>query len=251
MQLTPDEDARVLLLSTASLSGLLMLVLGAVAGAGEYRHGTIASTLLVTPNRLRAVTAQTIAVASAAPRWVSRRQRSPRRSRLPWLASNDAPMPGTSDAARHLFGNILYSGLAAALWAWRSARSCATRWPRSFSAAPYLRRRSGHRRAGRGLRPLLAERPDAAMSGGTSEDFGADLLPFVAAAAVWAGYTAPAGDGGGRSHDARGYLENLHVRVVPDDEAIRLRERRPAADRHVLADQARLDAVVEVGDPRS
>jgi hypothetical protein len=28
------------------------------------------------------------------------------------------------------------------------------------------------------------------MSGGTSEDFGADLLPFAAAAAVWAAYTA-------------------------------------------------------------
>ena len=54
---------RCSLLSTAGLSGLLMLVLGAVAGAGEYRHGTIASTLLVTPNRLRAVAAQTIAVA--------------------------------------------------------------------------------------------------------------------------------------------------------------------------------------------
>ena len=49
------------LLSTAGLSGLLTLVLGVVVGAGEYRHGTIASTLLVTPNRLRAVAAQVIA----------------------------------------------------------------------------------------------------------------------------------------------------------------------------------------------
>ena len=62
-ELASDEEAVRSLLTTASLSGLLMLVLGAVAGAGEYRHGTIASTLLVTPNRLRAVSAQTVACA--------------------------------------------------------------------------------------------------------------------------------------------------------------------------------------------
>ena len=67
-----DEDAVRSLLGTASLSGLLMLVLGAVAGAGEYRHGTIASTLLVTPNRLRAVTAER--VRDAARRFLDRRQ---------------------------------------------------------------------------------------------------------------------------------------------------------------------------------
>ena len=37
------------LLSVAGFSGLLALVLGVVVGAGEYRHGTIAWTLLVTP----------------------------------------------------------------------------------------------------------------------------------------------------------------------------------------------------------
>ena len=63
------------LLSTAGFSGLLTLVLGVVVGAGEYRHGTIASTLLVTPNRLRAVAAQVIACCSRRPGY---------RARLPW-----------------------------------------------------------------------------------------------------------------------------------------------------------------------
>jgi hypothetical protein len=40
-------------------------VLGGVVGAGEYRHGTIAWTLLVTPKRLRAVMAQVLACAAA------------------------------------------------------------------------------------------------------------------------------------------------------------------------------------------
>ena len=50
------SDVRSLL-STVGICGLLTLVLGVVVAAGEYRHGTIASTLLVTPQRLRAVSA--------------------------------------------------------------------------------------------------------------------------------------------------------------------------------------------------
>ena len=61
-QLNTEQEVTDLL-STVGFSGLLTLVLGVVVGAGEYRHGTIASTLLVTPNRLRAVAAQVIACA--------------------------------------------------------------------------------------------------------------------------------------------------------------------------------------------
>jgi hypothetical protein len=59
-----ETDVRSLL-SVAGFSGLITLVLGAVVGAGEYRHGTIAWTLLVTPSRLRAVSAQALACALA------------------------------------------------------------------------------------------------------------------------------------------------------------------------------------------
>ena len=57
--LDTETDVRELL-SVAGFSGLLTLVLGVVVGAGEYRHGTIAWTLLVTPHRLRAVSAQVL-----------------------------------------------------------------------------------------------------------------------------------------------------------------------------------------------
>ena len=47
-----DESDVRSLLSSAGGAGLMMLILGAVFSAGEYRHGTIAWTLLVTPVRL-------------------------------------------------------------------------------------------------------------------------------------------------------------------------------------------------------
>ena len=58
--LSSESDVRNLL-SNTGIYGLLTLILGVVAGAGEYRHGTIAWTLLVTPQRLRAVGGSVIA----------------------------------------------------------------------------------------------------------------------------------------------------------------------------------------------
>ena len=188
--LRSDEDAARSLLSTASLSGLLMLVLGAVAGAGEYRHGTIASTLLVTPNRLQAVTAQTIAVALGGAAVGLAASALTAAVALPWLASIDAPMPDTSDVLGIFFGNVLYSGLAAglgvALGALMRNQVAAIVFLLLFIFAvdPAISALAGDY-ARFSLSGLTAS-----MSGGTSEDFGADLLPFAAAAAVWAGYTA-------------------------------------------------------------
>jgi ABC-2 type transport system permease protein len=57
-----SEDDLRSLLSVASLSGVF-LVLGVVASAGEYRHGTISSTFLVAPDRLRVLICQALAYA--------------------------------------------------------------------------------------------------------------------------------------------------------------------------------------------
>jgi ABC-2 type transport system permease protein len=109
-----EHDVRSLL-SNAGIYGLLTLILGVVTGAGEYRHGTIAWTLLVTPQRLRAVGGSVIAcflgglaiglVVFACASLVA----------LPWLASRDAVIPPAGDLVEIVFGGILYGALAAAL----------------------------------------------------------------------------------------------------------------------------------------
>jgi ABC-2 type transport system permease protein len=55
-----ESDARSLL-SAIGTAGLLMLVLGVVSSAGEYRHGTITSTFLVAPDRRRVLLAKALA----------------------------------------------------------------------------------------------------------------------------------------------------------------------------------------------
>jgi ABC-2 type transport system permease protein len=55
-----ESDARSLI-SGIGISGLLMLVLGVIGSAGEYRHGTITSTFLGEPHRRRVVVAKMLA----------------------------------------------------------------------------------------------------------------------------------------------------------------------------------------------
>jgi ABC-2 type transport system permease protein len=114
--LRSPTDVRSLL-STAGISGLLTLVLGVVVGAGEYRHGTIASTLLVTPQRLRAVSATVTAcflgglaiglVAAGLTAVIA----------LPWLSAKDAVLPSSGGSVEIFLGGAVYAALAAALGA--------------------------------------------------------------------------------------------------------------------------------------
>jgi ABC-2 type transport system permease protein len=108
-----ENDVRSLL-SSASISGLFMLILGVVAGAGEYRHGTIASTLLVTPNRLRAVSAQTLGVAGAGLAVGLACVVLSAAIGLPWLSAKDAATLSTGELIALFGGCAVYTALAAA-----------------------------------------------------------------------------------------------------------------------------------------
>ena len=109
-----ESDVRSLL-SVAGFSGVMTLVLGAVVGAGEYRHGTIAWTLLVTPNRLRAVAAQALACAIAGLVVGAVVYALAAAVAIPWLSAKDAPLPGVGDLLEGAARVAAYAGLAAAL----------------------------------------------------------------------------------------------------------------------------------------
>jgi ABC-2 type transport system permease protein len=113
----PTQDNVRTILATAGLSGLLTLVLGAVVGAGEYRHGTIAWTLLVTPRRLRAVAGQVLACGVTGFAIGLAVSALAALTALPWLAAKDAPMLATDDVLGIVVGCALYAGLAASLGA--------------------------------------------------------------------------------------------------------------------------------------
>jgi ABC-2 type transport system permease protein len=88
-----------------------------VVGAGEYRHGTIAWTLLVTPRRLRAVSAQTLACAVAGAAIGLTAFVLATAVAIPWLSAKDAPLPPVSELLELVAGVVAYAGLAAALGA--------------------------------------------------------------------------------------------------------------------------------------
>jgi ABC-2 type transport system permease protein len=122
LTLAIDDSARSesevrSLLSTAGIAGLLTLVLGVVAGAGEYRHGTIASTLLVTPRRLRAVSATVLACFLGGLAIGALAAGLTSVIALPWLSADDAALPSSGETLGIFLGGALYSALAAALGA--------------------------------------------------------------------------------------------------------------------------------------
>lgn len=185
-----EDDVRSVL-ATAGASGLLMLVLGVVASAGEYRHGTIASTLLFTPNRLRVMAAQALACAVAGLAVGLAAAALTAAIALPWLSAKGAPSLSGGELLGLFFGGVLYGALAAALGAGVGALL------RNQVVAVVLVLVALFV-----IDPTVSALVDdyakfslgglgTSMSGGSGEDAGAsDLLPFGVAALVWAGYTA-------------------------------------------------------------
>jgi ABC-2 type transport system permease protein len=111
-----ESDVRSAL-STAGATGLMMLVLGTVYSAGEYRHGTIAFTLLVTPDRFIVATGQALASAAMGLAVGVAAALVTAIIGLPWLGAMDAPTPAAGEQLGLFAGGVLYSGLAGAFGA--------------------------------------------------------------------------------------------------------------------------------------
>jgi len=184
-----QNDVRSLL-SSASISGLFMLILGVVAGAGEYRHGTIASTLLVTPNRLRAVSAQTLGVAAAGLAVGLACVVLSAAIGLPWLSAKDAATLSTGDLIALFTGCAVYTALAAgfgvALGSLLRNQVAAVVVVLIFLFVVDPAVAALVEEYGKFSLSGLA----SAISGGSPDDApGAELLPQGVAMLIWAGYT--------------------------------------------------------------
>jgi ABC-2 type transport system permease protein len=186
---TTEDDVRSVL-SSAGASGLMMLILGVVASAGEYRHGTIAWTLLVTPERLRVAAGQALACAVAGAAVVTVAGLLTAVVALPWLGARDAPSLSAGEVVGIFAGGILYGALAGAFGAGLGALL------RNQVAAVVLVLVLLFV-----LDPALIALVDGydrfslsglgtSISGGSEQDVEGDLLPFWASVLVWAGYTA-------------------------------------------------------------
>jgi ABC-2 type transport system permease protein len=185
-----ESDTRSVLSSTGA-TGLMMLVLGAVFSAGEYRHGTIAWTLLVTPVRLRVMSGQALACALVGVVVGIAATVFTAVVALPWLAARDAATLSTGDVLGIFLGGILYAALAAAFGAGLGAllrnqiAAVVILLVWLFVVDPVLVALID------GYDKFSLSGLSTSITGGSEEDFGGDgLLPFWAAAVLWSAYTA-------------------------------------------------------------
>jgi ABC-2 type transport system permease protein len=185
-----DESDVRSLLSSAGGAGLMMLVLGTVFGAGEYRHGTIAWTLLVTPVRLRVASGQALAcgIAGAAVGLAAALLTAV--VALPWLAAKDAAALPGGDVLEIFLGGILYAALAAAFGAGLGAllrnqvAAVVLVLVFLFVVDPALIALVD------GYDKFSLSGLSSSITGGSEDDFtGDDLLSFWVATLVWAVYT--------------------------------------------------------------
>ena len=110
-----DRDLGALFSLTA-IADLLVLCLGIVGGAGEFRHGTITGTFLVTPSRWPAIAAKAIAYGMAGFAYAIATLLLTLAVALPWLAAKDASFDlGGTAWILPVSGRILYATFTAVL----------------------------------------------------------------------------------------------------------------------------------------
>jgi ABC-2 type transport system permease protein len=184
-----EDDVRSVL-SSAGVAGLIALILGVVFSAGEYRHGTIAWTLLVTPARLRVAAGQAIASAVAGAAVTAIAAAFTAVVALPWLSAKDAASLATGELLGIFLGGILYGVLAGAFGAGLGALlrnqvvAVVLVLVLLFVIDPTLIALID------GYDRFSLSGLGTSITGGSEEDLDADLLPFWAATLIWTGYTA-------------------------------------------------------------
>jgi ABC-2 type transport system permease protein len=183
---SPDEVES--LLAAGGLGGLLTLVLGVVAAAGEYRHGTIASTLLVTPQRLRAVSAAVVACTLGGAVIGLAISGVIALVALPWLSAMDVDLLPLGETLELFLGATLFAALGGALGA-----SLGALLRNQVAAVVSLLVLifvvdSALSALVEDLAPYTLSGLSSAMTGG--DDGTIDTLPRGVAALVWAGYAA-------------------------------------------------------------
>ena len=106
--LTTPEGIRNVM-STSLFSGLLVLIIGILLMAGEFRHNTATSTFLITPNRKRVVVAKLVASALVGAALALSSLVVTLAVALPWLATKHIHV----DIFSRNVGLVLLGGMAA------------------------------------------------------------------------------------------------------------------------------------------
>lgn len=110
-----DEDLGALFSFTA-IADLLVLSLGIIGSAGEFRHGTITSAFLISPERWPVIVAKALAYAAAGLAYALVTLVVCAALGFPWLALKDAQWDiGGGGWVQPAIGRCLYATFAAAL----------------------------------------------------------------------------------------------------------------------------------------
>jgi ABC-2 type transport system permease protein len=111
------EDDIKSALSGAGVAAALLLILGIVGTTGEYRHGTITSALLATPERRRVVVAKLLAYLIAGAALGAAAVAVTLGIGIPWLSARDVPVEllGAGDYLDLVVRGIALAALTSAL----------------------------------------------------------------------------------------------------------------------------------------
>ncbi len=101
-------------MSAASSGAVLLLVIGILGMAGEFRHGTATATFLISPDRRRVVAAKLVAAALVGACVAVAAAALTLAIGLPWLSAEDvSPTAYTADIVAALLGSFAATVLAA------------------------------------------------------------------------------------------------------------------------------------------